>query len=49
MNTKHVLTTVITVIIALAVWEMFVKNLVIKSSLENYNLEDTLDEYKVAA
>ena len=51
MNWKTVLTSVLTIIIALAVWELVVKNMVIQSGYEGYFEGDSFDykEYKIAS
>ena len=51
MNWKTVLTSVVTIIIALAVWELFAKNIIIKNAYEGYFEEDNFDasEYKISS
>jgi hypothetical protein len=51
MNWKSVIAGVVTALLALAVWEMFVKNIVIKSAYEGYFEGDNFDysEYKISA
>ena len=43
MKWNNILTTVITILIALVVWEMFVKNIVIRGEYESYLESENYD------
>lgn len=43
MNVKTIMVGVVTMLVGLIIWEMFVKKMVVKSSFEAYTF-DSLDE-----
>lgn len=46
MNLKSIMVGVVTMLVGLIIWEMFVKKMVIKSSFEAYTFDSFDDEYE---